>query len=332
MRNDVVIIGGGPAGLLLASMLRQHGIRYRLIERGRAAQAWRDMRRGLMLLSPAVPGTDWTSLTLDRPIWALPGTKRPFPSREDFLCYLESYVRESRIRVEGGTLATGARRVPGGFSVDTTRGEVTGRFLVIATGGASEPVYPDIPGIADNPAVIHSHDFIDCMAYADQRILVVGGGNSAAELAIGLAGTAASVTLCTRNPLSYFSVSGRLDDIRGSSESLLKELIKFRIVKVREADPPEAIDGGTVRFSGGDRETFDDVVCATGYRPGWLPIDGDGVRADADGFPIISTTGESSVPGLYFAGSLARFHRRCSFIHGFRNYVEKVLWDIVDKR
>ncbi len=331
MRNDVVIIGGGPAGLLLASLLQQQGIRYRILERGKAAQSWRNMRQGMMLLSPSVPGTDWTSLTFDRPLWSIPGTKRPFPSREDFLCYIESFVRENRIRVEDNTLAMRARPAPGGFSIETVKGEVEGRFLVIATGGAFEPAFPDVHGIAENPAVVHSADFIDCMAYSGKRMLVVGGGNSAAELAIGLAGTAASVTLCTRNPLSYFSVSAQLDDVRGSSESLLKELIKFRIIKVREADPPLALDGGSVRFASGETESFDCVLCATGYRPGWLPVEGDGVRADADGFPLISPTGESTVPGLYFIGSLARFHRRCAFIHGFRNYVEKVLWDITDK-
>jgi putative flavoprotein involved in K+ transport len=331
MRNDVVIIGGGPAGLLLASQLQQHGIRYRLLERGKAAQSWRNMRHGMMLLSPSVQGTDWTSLTFDRPLWSIPGTKRPFPSREDFLCYIESFVRENRIAVEDETFAMRARRTPGGFSVDTTRGTVDGRFLVIATGGAAEPAYPDVPGLAGNPAVIHSGDFVDCMAYAGKRMLVVGGGNSGAELAIALAGTAASVTLCTRNPLSYFSESGQLDDIRGSSESLLKELIKFRIIDVREADPPAALDGGKVRFRSGGEERYDCVLCATGYKPGWLPVDGDGVRADAEGYPVISATGESTVPGLYFIGSLARFHRRCAFIHGFRNYVEKVLWDIADR-
>ncbi len=331
MRTDVVIIGGGPAGLLLASQLKQHGIRYRLLEKGKAAQSWRNMRQGMTLLSPAVPGTDWTSLTFDRPLWSIPGTKRPFPSREDFLCYIESFVRENRIRVEDGMLALRARPVTGGFAVDTVNGEVEGRFLVIATGGTFEPAYPDIPGIADNPAVVHSGDFMDCMAYAGKRMLVVGGGNSAAELAIGLAGTAKSVTLCTRDPLSYFSESGHLEDIRGSSESLLKELIKFRIIKVREADPPAALTGGGVRFDSGEKESFDCVLCATGYRPGWLPVEGDGVRAGAGGFPAISKTGESTVPGLYFVGSLARFHRRCAFIHGFRNYVEKVFWDIADK-
>jgi thioredoxin reductase len=139
------------------------------------------------------------------------------------------------------------------------------------------------------------------------------------------------VTLCTREPLSYFSDSGRLDDIRGSSESLLKELVRFRIVRVREADPPASASLGRVRFAGGTEETFDWILCATGYRPAWLPVEGGEAKAGPDGYPVISNVGESAIPGLYFVGSLARFHRRCAFIHGFRNYVEKVFWDIADK-
>ena len=331
MRTDVVILGGGPAGLLLGSMFRQHGIGFRILERGKAAQSWRDMRPGMMLLSPSVPGTDWTSLTLDRPLWAIPGTKRPFPSREDFLCYVESFVRHHRMRVEEHTLALRARRTSGGFAVETDRGVVEGRFLVVATGGASAPFLPPVPGFEGNPAILHSADFVDCMAYAGKRMLVLGGGNSAAELAVGLAGTASSVTFCTRDPLSYFSESGRLDDIRGSSESLLKELVRFRIVRLREADPPVSAEGGKVRFAGGEAEEYDWILCATGYRPGWLPVEGGEVQAGPGGYPAITPTGESTVPGLYFVGSLARFHARCSFIHGFRNYVEKVFWDIADR-
>ena len=329
--KDVTIIGGGPAGLLLSHCFRDHGIAYRTLERGKVGQSWRDMRPGMILLSPAVPGTDWTSLTLDQPLWALPGARRPFPTREDFLCYVESFARDNRLAVMERSLATRARVVPGGFAVATDdEREFRSRFLVIATGATSVPRYPDIPGLTGNPWVLHSADFVNCMAYDRKRVLVIGGGNSAAELCTELAGTAV-VTLCTRNPLRYFSETGDLEDIRGSSESVLKELIRFRILSLREADPVVGITARAVRFGNGAVEEFDWIVCATGYRPRWIPVDDGGIEAGEDGFPRISGVGESSVPGLYFCGSLARFHRRCAFIHGFRNYVEKVFWDIADR-
>jgi len=328
--RDVMIVGGGPAGLLLAHNFQEHGIDYRVLERGKVAQAWRMMRQGMTLLSPAVPGTDWTSLSLRHPIWALPGTRKPFPSREDFLCYVESFTRENLLRVTENTAAVRAVVVPGGFMVETSSGEMACRFLVLASGSTTVPAYPDVPGVGNNPYVLHASDFIHCMAYTGKRVLIVGGGNSAAEIAIELAGTA-RVTICTRGPIRYFSATGELEDIRGSSESILKECVRFGIVRLREEDPPAAVSGRRVRFRMGEEEEFDWILCATGYRPAWVPMEGGTVQVGEGGFPVISATGESTVPGLYFCGSLARFHRRCAFIHGFRNYVEKVFWDIADK-
>jgi len=327
--RDVIIAGGGPGGLLLAHFLGEHGIDYQVLERGKIAQAWRMMREGMILLSPAVPGTDWTSLTLKHPLWALPGVRKPFPRREDFLCYVDAFAREHHLRVLENTAVTRAAVIPGGFSVETSAGNKSGRFLVLATGSASEPAYPDIPGIASNPFVLHACDYVHCMAYSGKRVLIIGGGNSAAEIAIELAGTA-GVTLCTRGPMRYFSETGDLEHIRGSSESNLKECIRFGIVGLREADPVVRVSGRRAWFRGGEEREFDWILCATGYRPAWIPIDGGTVRTREDGYPVISPTGQSTLPGLYFCGSLARFNKRCAFIHGFRNYVEKVFWDIAD--
>ena len=330
MRNDVLIVGGGPAGLLLAHHFQDHRVDYHVLERGKVAQAWRLMRPGMVLLSPAVPGTDWTSLTLRHPLWALPGVRKPFPTREDFLCYVEAFSREQGLSIRENVAATQATAAPGGFLVSTSAGEIFCRFLVLATGASTVPDYPDVPGISRNPHVVHSCDFVHCMAYAGKRVLVVGGGNSAAEIAIELAGTA-GVTICTRGPLRYFSQTGDLEHIRGSSESALKELIRFGIIRSREDDPVVSVEQGRVKFHSGDERDFDWILCATGYRPAWLPVDGAKLQTDAKGFPVISGVGQSTVPGLYVCGSLARFNRRCAFIHGFRNYVEKVFWDIADR-
>lgn len=326
----MLIVGGGPAGLILGRHLGEHRIPYRILERGKIGQAWRGMRTGMVLLSPSVPGTDWTSLSLDSPLWALPGARKPFPTREDFLCYIEAYARGFGVRLTENVTVARAAAANGGFRVETSAGDRECRFLVLATGAYATPHFPRIPGIAGSPAVLHSSDFVHCMAYEGKRVLVIGGGNSAAEIAIDLAG-AARVTMCTRGPLRFFSDTGRLEDIRGSSESLLKELVRFGIVVLREGDPATSVSGPRVTFRSGDREAFDWILCATGYRPGWIAVEGGEVRANPDGYPVMRATGESTVPGLYFCGSLARFNPRCAFIHGFRNYVEKVFWDIADR-
>lgn len=314
----------------MAYYLREHGIDYRVLERGKVAQAWRTMRPGMVLLSPGIPGTDWTSLTLRHPIWALPKVRRPFPTREDFLCYVEAFARENALNVSENTSVTKVSVEPGKFSLSTTGGDVYGRFLVLASGASTEPAFPEIPGFKGNPRVVHSCDFVNCTAYTGKRVLILGGGNSSAEIAIELAGTA-MVTLCTRGPIRYFSETGDLEDIRGASESVLKELFRFGIVGRRESDPAISASYGRVRFLSGDEREYDWILCGTGFRPKRLQFEGGEMRSDPDGYPVISGVGETSISGLYACGSLARFNRRCAFIHGFRNYVEKVFWDIADK-
>ena len=316
--------------MLLAYLFREHGIDYRLLERGKIAQAWRAMRPGMVLLSPAVPGTDWTSLTLRHPIWALPGVRRPFPTREDFLCYVEGFAHEHALNVVENSAVARITVVPGGFVAYATEGEESCRFIVLATGASAMATFPDIPGIAGNRYVVHSCDFVNCAAYAGKSVLVIGGGNSAAEIAIELAGTA-TVTLCTRGPMRYFSETGDLEHIRGSSESVLKELARFGIIRLRENDPAVSVTERLVCFRSGDENEYDWILCATGYRPKTIPVEGGDLRVDTEGYPVISGVGETTVPGLYVCGSLARFNRRCAFIHGFRNYVEKAFWDIADR-
>jgi hypothetical protein len=68
----------------------------------------------------------------------------------------------------------------------------------------------------------------------------------------------------------YFSETGELEDIRGSSESLLKELIRFGIIRLRETDPPMAVAHRRVRFLSGDEREYDRILCATGYMPRWI--------------------------------------------------------------
>jgi len=104
------------------------------------------MRPGMVLPVSGGSGTDWTSLTLDHPIWSFPGVRRPFPTREDFLCYVDAFARDQGVEVVEHTEVVGARPDARGFSVAVIGGEIPCRFLVIATGSASVPSYPEIPG------------------------------------------------------------------------------------------------------------------------------------------------------------------------------------------
>ncbi|RMG57562.1 MAG: hypothetical protein D6713_09425 [Deltaproteobacteria bacterium] len=328
---DVAVVGGGPGGILAGYYLKRNDISYVVFERGLAGNLWRGMRPGMILLSPSVPGADWTSLTLDQPLWKMKGVRKPFPTRDDFLCYLEKFVLDNEIRILERCPVEVVVREEDGFRLVTAEGEYRSRFVIVATGCYGKPRFPEIPGIEGNPVAIHSHDYFHCMSYEGKRVLVVGGGNTAAEITIELAGTS-RVTLLTKGELKFFTETKDLSHIRGLSESILRELIQFGIVTHVKDDAIERLEGSRVFFSSGREESFDRVIFATGYGPSLPVIEGGEVEVNEEGLPVITKVGEStSLPGLFFAGSLALFHRRCRFIHGFRSEVEKVVWAIFDR-
>jgi thioredoxin reductase len=328
---DVIVVGGGPGGLLSGYLFQQNDIKYLVLERETVGHSFRKMRPDMILLSPAIPSADWTSLTLKQPIWELDGVRKPYPTRDDFVCYLERFAIDNSLLVKEHCPAEIIQRENSGFKVISKNGEYFSKYVVIATGFYARARYPRIPGIEDNPHVIHYADFFSCMAYQGKRVLVVGGGNSAAEIAIELSGVS-DVTLKTRGPLRFFSETDDLGDIRGFSESVLKELIKFTIIDHVWDEDIRDIDGGSVTFDSGKVERFDKIILATGFLPDIPPLTDMEIQCGDNGVPLITNSGESvSAEGIFFGGSLAMFHSRCRFIHGFRNEMEKVMWAIFDR-
>lgn len=329
--HDVIVVGGGPGGILSGYYFQKNDINCLVLEKECIGSSFRKMKSDMVLLSPAVPGVDWTSLTLTHPIWALEGVQRPFPRRDDFIRYLERFVHDTGVAVMEHAPVLSISKDEQGFKVVTQEEELSSRFVVVATGYYGRPKIPEIPGLKGNPAVEHYVDFVNCESYRGDKVLVVGGGNSAAEVTIGLSGIS-KVTLFTRSPLQFFSETDDPGNIRGRSESSIKELIKLGIVQHICGDEMKFVDGGEVHFNSGRVEKFDKIILATGFLPVLPQTFGVEIEVEEHGVPMITGSGESlSVMGLFFSGSLAMFHSRCRFIHGFRSEVEKVTWAIFDR-
>ena len=193
MSADTLVIGAGPAGLAVASLLGQRGVPYRVVERGSAVGAsWRGRYDGLRLHTA-------------RRMSGLPGSPIPrrhgqWVARDDLVAYLEDYARRFGIQPQLDTVVTQVRRGGDGWLVQTSRGELSARSVVIATGQARTPYVPAWPGRDGYPGDLrHSSAYREPSAFRDQEVLVVGGGNSAAEIAVELAGQAAAVWLSVRS-------------------------------------------------------------------------------------------------------------------------------------
>ena len=332
MDKDVIIVGGGPAGLLTSYYLKRFGLESLILERDRLGQSWRNMRDAMTMLSPADVRHDLTSLTFDSPISSVIKLKGPFATKEEFIAYLDSFALKNSIDISENSSVATISAEENGFRVSTKEGHVYNSLIVvIATGVAGNPFIPDIKGMKNNPIATHSSKSRKIEEYRGEKVLIVGAGNSGAELAIELSGVA-TVTLATRSRLKYYSKTDDLSNIRGLSESLLKELIKFKIIELRENCKIATLDGGKVSFMDGSYDEFDEVIFATGYIPGLPKIEGVKLDKTADGYPIVTANCESvSAKGLYFSGPLAHNNKYCSFIHCFRPMVEPMALDIAER-
>jgi len=332
LKERVVIIGGGPAGLLTSYHLKNFGVNSIILEKGRAGESWRKMRDGMVMLSPSVPSMDMTSLSFDHPIWSLVKLKGPFATKEEFIEYLELFAEINKINLMKDKAVSQINKTDDGFEASVDDGsKISSTTVVVATGVIGHPCLPDIPGVEDNPKVIHSQNYRGLEAYRGKRVLIVGAGNSGAELTIELSGVA-DVTLVNKDRLKYYSETGNLSNIRGLSESILKELINFKIIVLKEGVSIESISGGNVVFSDGVEDEFDEIVFATGYLPYMPGFTNMEVKILKDGYPELTPSCESvSTKGLYFTGPLSVKSRLCSFIHCFRPKVAPMALDIADK-
>lgn len=194
-RADVVVVGGGPAGLAAAAMLRRGGVSPLVLERGDGvATAWRERYDSLRLHT-----VRWLSGLPGMPI---PRSYGRWVARDDLVRYLEDYAVRFAVSLRFATEVTGLSRLDGGWRLETSTGPVSAAKVVLATGATNIPHTPDWPGLAAAAVpVIHSSAYREPMPYQGQRVLVVGGGNSAAEIAVDLVrGGAGAVEMAVRTP------------------------------------------------------------------------------------------------------------------------------------
>jgi putative flavoprotein involved in K+ transport len=196
---DVIVVGSGPAGLASAAEVKRRGLGVVVLERGdEIAARWRSRYAGLRLNTFRA----FSQLPRSR----LPRDAGRYASLDAFVAYLDEYARRNQLEVRFGVEAERVDRdVGGGWRVRSSQEPWSSRSVVVATGWDAEPRLPEwVRESQFDGLVWHTSQLRDLSLFADQRVLVVGAGNSGIDVAGLLVRTGAQVTVSMRTPPNVF--------------------------------------------------------------------------------------------------------------------------------
>ena len=191
----VIVIGAGAAGLATAACLLRRGIRPIVVDRGESVgQTWAERYDRLHLHTPRIQS--------HLPGYRLPARAGRWVARDDMVRYLQAYAAHHHIDVRLGVTVRSVRAGAGGYRVSGDGVELSAQHVVLATGLSSVPVMPSWPGVESyRGELIHAADYRTAAGYRGRDVLVVGVGNSGAEIAADLAESGArQVWVAVRTP------------------------------------------------------------------------------------------------------------------------------------
>ena len=318
-----LVIGGSQAGLAVGYHLMQRRLPFVILDdNDRIGDAWRKRWDSLRLFTPArydgLPGKPF------------PGSPSSYPTKDEIADYLEAYAREFELPVQTGTRVDKLSKVGAGFEVLCGKHRLFAENVVVATGAFSNPRIPPFArDLDENIVQLHSKEYRNPSQIQEGGVLVVGAGNSGAEIAIELASNH-QVWLSGRDPGQEPTRAGSLPD---RVVTPVMWLVATRLTvntrlgrKLRDHffDPPRGIPLGRVRRKDFAAAGIERVPRVAGVRKGH-PVLEDGRVLEVsnviwctgfaqnfdwidlslpmrNGFPIHDRGVVKSCPGLYFVG------------------------------
>ncbi|HLG57339.1 MAG TPA: YpdA family putative bacillithiol disulfide reductase [Vicinamibacterales bacterium] len=321
--RDVLIIGAGPSGLAAGIAAKQQGLDYVIVEKGVLVNSIFNFPMHMVFFT--------TPELLE--IGGLPlVTPYDKPTRLEALRYYRRVVGTYGLQVSFHETVTAIERQPDGvFAVTTTQRGVTrerrARAVVLAIGYYDFPNYLGIPG-EDLPHV--SHYYTDAHPYYRQRVVIVGGKNSAAEAALELFRAGAHVTLVHRHATLGDSIKYW---VRPDIENRIKEgsvaaRFEARVVAITQTAVTIERDGTREELPA------EGVFLLTGYHPDVDLMRRAGIECHPETLaPTLSQdTFETNVPNLFIAGgAVAGRHTGNIFIENGRFHGERIITVLVDR-
>jgi putative flavoprotein involved in K+ transport len=315
-QTDVIVIGGGQSGLATGYYLRRTGLTFVILdEQDRPGGAWNQTWHSLKLFSPA----EHSSL----PGWLMPKGKEEYPSRDEVIDYLSKYEARYNLPVERPVKVLSVLKEGDGFIVKTSNGVWQAKAVISATGSWSKPFIPDYEGREVFQGVqLHSAYYRSPELFRGKKVLIIGGGNSGAQILAEVSEVAATTWVTLKEPkllpddidgryLFEFATRQYKAKLEGQTiepVGSLGDVVAVATVKaardrgvLQSRRPFKHFTAEGVEWPDGTVENFDVVIWCTGFRPS-LDFLKELHVLEEDGRILTRGTRAEKLPGLWLVG------------------------------
>ena len=315
---DAIVIGGGQAGLASGYYLKKNGLQFLILEAsGQSTGSWPLYYDSLKLFSPA----RLSSL----PGMKMPGPATRYPLRNEVIRYLRAHAQRFDLPIRINQRVVYVEKSRKFFSIRTAAGnEYEARTIINATGSFHNPYIPAISGMENfQGEILHSSSYRSPDRFRGQRVVVVGSGNSAVQIAAELADVS-HTSLAVLRPVRFMKTKilgidlhfwiravgldtfpfwrfGKKPPISGAVADLDDYRRRIQSGKPDQRPMFTSLYSEGVVWPDGTEEPVQTVIFATGYRPNLSHLQSIGAL-DADGKPLQKGGISTSVPGLYYVG------------------------------
>ncbi len=314
---DIAIIGGGQAALSVAYYLRRSDYSFVMLDAEEApGGAWQHGWNSLRLFSPST----WSSLSG----WQMPPTQEAYPSRDQVIQYLASYESRYAFPVERPVLVTAVNNLGDHLEVVSHHQTWRARVVVSATGTWRNPFIPHYPGIElFQGRQLHSAHYQSPEAFQGQKVLVVGGGNSGAQILAEVSRLADCSWVTPSEPLFLpDDVDGRVlfqratdrwkahldgreidQPVGGLGDVVMVPPVKEARERgvLHSVRPFKQFTATGVIWADGSETSVDAVIWCTGFRPALSHLQSLGV-INAEGKVDVEGTRSVREPRLWLVG------------------------------
>jgi thioredoxin reductase (NADPH) len=317
---DLIIIGGGPAGINCAIQAQKEGLRTLILEKGVLVNSIYHFPTNMTFFS--------TSKKLE--IGEVPFISHSDkPTRREALEYYRRVVESYDLQIHYYEGVTGLEPTANGqYRVHSTKNTYLTSFVIVATGFYGKPRLMNIPG-ENLPKVRHYYD--DVHPYVGQRVLVVGAANSACDVALEIYHKGAEVTMAVRSKeiserVKYWI---RPNIINRIAEGSITAHFETKVLEIKPALVVLQTPTGIVEVPN------DFVLAMTGYLPDYSFFEQIGLPVDSgpDRVPVHHPdTLETPLPGVFVSGVInAGLNTSLLFIENTREQGSKIVRQILHK-